>query len=283
LSENDRARIRRRSSEFPHHPVLSVLFPVFNSPEPCLRRAIGSVRNQLYDRWELCIADDASTQEHVPRVLGEAAAADPRIKVIRRAENGHVSAASNTALSLATGDFVLMLDHDDELAEDAMPILADELAAHPDADLLYTDEDKIADGRLTDPFFKPDWNPDLLLSQNYVAHLCAIRRSLVEKVGGFRQGFEGSQDHDLVLRTSAQAREIRRAPFVLCHWRAIAGSTARAAAEKSYTQDAGMRAVQEHVGDRACAGPGPLPNTYRLRWRVPEPAPLVSLMIPTRD
>lgn len=284
LSDADRAALRARAATAAARPLFSVLLPVYDPPEPWLVRAIESVRRQLYDRWELCIADDASTASHVQRVLQAAAAGDPRVRWVRRAENGHISAASNTALGLATGDFVVLLDHDDELGEDALALLALELERHPDADLLYSDEDKIdAAGRLQDPFFKPDWNPDLLLSQNYIAHLCALRRSLVTGIGGFREGFEGSQDHDLVLRASAKARAIRHLPFVLYHWRAIPGSTARETAAKPYAGEAGRRAVQERVGDAARVEPGPFPATYRLRWRIPEPAPLISLLIPTRD
>src|SRR5581483_846150 len=186
--------------------------------------------------WELCIADDCSPSPHVRRVLERAAQEDPRIRVVFRDRNGHISAASNSALSLATGDFVALLDHDDELAEHALFLLA---TAAGDADLLYTDEDKIDErGRLSSPFFKPDWNPDLLLSQNYVGHLCAVRRSLLLEIGGFREGFEGSQDYDVVLRTSARTTRIRHLPFVAYHWRSVAGSTARDVRAKSYVTSA---------------------------------------------
>ena len=274
LTDLDRQQIRARCEKL--QTTFSVLMPVYETPEELLRKAIASVRAQLYARWELCIADDASASPHVRRVLEEAAREDPRIKVVFREHNGHISAASNSALQLATGDFVALLDHDDELAEHALYLMAETLAARGDCDLVYSDEDKFD----TEPHFKPDWNPDLLLSQNYLAHLCAFRRARVVELGGFREGFEGSQDHDLALRA---AGIVAHAPFVLYHWRPAEGSTARAAAAKGYTTGASVRAVQEHVGARALVEAGPLPNTCRLRWRLPDPPPLVSLIIPTRD
>jgi glycosyltransferase involved in cell wall biosynthesis len=281
LSDGDRALIRARSARLATR--ISVLMPVYETPEEWLTRAIGSVRGQLHPNWELCIADDASRSGHVRRVLEAAAGEDPRIRIAFRDRNGHICAASNTALSLATGDFIALLDHDDELPEHALYLLAEKLATHPDADLLYSDEDKLdAQGRRFDPHFKPDWNPDLLLSHNYVGHLCAARRTRVLEAGGFREGFEGSQDHDLCLRVGREGR-VHRVPFVLYHWRAIAGSTAREAAAKTYTTDASVRAVAEHLGQAAIVTAGPLPNTCRVRWPVPEPPPLVSLIIPTRD
>ena len=278
LSERDRGEIRAHSSRF--NTRFSVLMPVYDTPEPWLTRAISSVRSQIYPHWELCIADDASRAPHVRRILEEAARQDPRVRVAFRDRNGHISAASNTALSLATGDFVVLLDHDDELTEDALACVA---AVAGDGDLIYSDEDKIdRSGALFDPFFKPDWNPDLLLSQNYLGHLCALRRSLVLEIGGFREGFEGSQDYDLLLRFSTRAQRIRRLPFVLYHWRSIEGSTARDPSSKAYAETAALRALREHVGGAARVEQGPLPTTYRVRWRVPEPAPHVSLIVPTR-
>jgi len=279
LSERDRGEIRAHSSKLSTR--FSVLMPVYDTPEPWLTRAISSVRSQIYPHWELCIADDASRAPHVRRILEEAARQDARVRVAFREHNGHISAASNTALSLATGDYVVLLDHDDELAEDALACVA---AVAGDADLIYSDEDKIdRSGALFDPFFKPDWNPDLLLSQDYIGHLCALRRSLVLEIGGFREGFEGSQDYDLLLRVSARTQRVRHLPFVLYHWRSIEGSTARDPSSKAYAETAALRALQEQVGGAARVERGPLPTTYRVRWRVPEPAPLVSLIVPTRD
>jgi GT2 family glycosyltransferase len=282
LTDPDRARIRSRSAQLATR--FSLLMPVYETDEQWLTRAISSVRAQLYPHWELCIADDASKSPHVRRILEAAAREDSRIKLAFRERNGHIAAASNTALSLATGDFVALLDHDDEISEHALYLLAEELASHPGCDLIYSDEDKVDEqGRHFDPHFKPDWNPDLLLSQNYVGHLCALRHRRVVEVGGFREGFEGSQDHDLCLRVGRDGT-VRRVPFVLYHWRAIGGSTARQAIAKAYTTDASVRAVQEHVGSGAGETvAGPLPNTCRVRWRIPAPPPLATLIIPTRD
>ena len=279
LTDEDRKTIRERSR---HLSVrVSVIMPVYETPERWLRQAIASVRAQLYPLWELCIADDASRAPHVRRILEQASREDQRIKIVFREVNGHISAASNSALALATGDFVALLDHDDELAEEALYAVA---SAAEGADLIYSDEDKIGeDGTLSDPFFKPDWNPDLLLSQNYVGHLCAIRRSLVDELGGFRAGVEGSQDYDLILRAAARTDRIRHLPLPLYHWRTIAGSTAGDASAKSYASDSAVRALQDHLDGTARVEKAHLPTTYRVRWSIPNPAPLVSLIVPTRD
>jgi len=279
LSEADRTAIRAAIAAMVRPPRFSVLMPVYETPEPFLRRAIESVRTQLYPHWELCIADDASRSPHVRRVLDDAAKSDGRIKVVFRPGNGHIAAASNSALTLATGDWTALLDHDDELAEHALYMLATE--AHH-ADLVYSDEDKIdAHGRLSEPHFKPDWNPDLAISHNYVGHLCAIRAATVRELGGFRVGFEGSQDHDLVLRVARGGARIRHVPHVLYHWRAVEGSTALSAGAKEYAEAASVRALRDHTG--MPVERGILPLTYRVRWPVPQPPPLISLIIPTRD
>ena len=285
LTGADRAVISAAIERLPRRPLLSVVMPVYETPERWLRAAIASVRRQRYPHWELCIADDASKSPHVRAVLEEAARLEPRIRITMREENGHIPAASNSALALAAGEFIVLLDHDDELSEHALFVLAREICAHPDVDLIYSDEDKLDErGEHYDPFFKPDWNPDLFLSQNYVAHLCALRASRVREVGGFREGFEGSQDYDLYLRVIGDAGRVRHVPHVLYHWRAIEGSTARETAAKSYAETSARRALQEHLDRRgARVQPGQLPTTYRVRWPIPEPAPLVSLIIPTRN
>jgi len=279
VDDADRAAIRAATEALRDPPRFSILMPVHDGPERFLRRAIESVRAQLYPYWELCIADDASRSPHIRQVLKEAAASDRRIKTVFRAVNGHISAASNSALELATGDWVALLDHYDELTEHALYMLA--IEAH-EADLIYSDEDKLdGEGTLSDPHFKPDWNPELLLSYNYIAHLCAIRTATVRKLGGFRIGFEGSQDHDLVLRVAKTGARIRHVPHVLYHWRAIKGLTALSSRAKEYAEEASLRALREHTGVPVERGTRPL--TYHVRWRVPEPPPLVSLIIPTRD
>lgn len=268
-------------------PLISVLVPIYNTPERWLRRCLDSVIKQAYPNWELCIADDASTAPHVQRVLQEYASRDGRIRVVGRSENGHISAASNSALSLAKGEFVALLDHDDELRPHALLEIVEAINQEPGLVVIYSDEDKIDEkGRRFQPYFKPDWNPQLLLSQNYLCHLTVIRAEHVRAVGGFRVGFEGSQDHDLFLRCCKGLldNQIRHVPKVLYHWRAIEGSTALERDAKDYASLAGVRAVREYVSDVVGATVEELLHGhYRVRWPLPSPAPKVSIIIPTRD
>lgn len=272
-----------------YKPLISVVTPTYNTDEIFLRACIDSVIAQSYPNWELCIADDASSQPHVRQILEDYAARDIRIKAVFREKNGHISHASNSALTLANGDYVALLDHDDALPEHALLFVAQAINAHPDSQVLYSDEDKIkADGQRFDPHFKSDWNPDLFYSQNYVSHLGVYKRALLEKVGGFRPGVEGSQDYDLLLRClpHVKAQQIIHIPRVLYHWRTVEGSTALSAGEKSYTTIAGIKALTDYfanVNPEVRIHPGLVPNTYRVHWPIPDPAPLVSLLIPTRD
>jgi GT2 family glycosyltransferase len=287
LSQTDHDAIGARIQQMERRPRFSVIMPVYQTPRRWLRRAIESVQSQLYPDWELCIADDASRARHVRSTLEDFAARDPRIKVAFRSTNGHISECSNSALQLATGEFAVLFDHDDELPPHALYLLAEELLRHPETDLLYSDEDKIDEvGNRYDPYFKPDWNPDLFTSQNYFSHLGAYRLSLVREVGGFRRGFEGSQDYDLALRCVARTQRVRHVPYVLYHWRSIAGSTASAITAKNYAQSAAERALADYfksVDPRIRVEPGAYPTTYRARYLLPSPAPLVSILIPTRD
>lgn len=272
-----------------HPPVISIVIPVYNPAEIYLRACLDSVLAQSYPHWELCIADDRSPKEHVQRVLREYEAKDSRIKVVYRKHNGHISAASNSALEIAKGDFVALLDHDDVLPEHAMLFMAQAICEQPHTQILYSDEDKInARGERFDPHFKSDWNPDLFFSQNYVSHLGVYRRSLLQQIGGFRLGVEGSQEQDLLLRClpHVAAEQIVHIPRVLYHWRTIEGSTALASGEKSYTTEAGIKALRDYFSKQqpeVTVEAGLVPNTYRVRYPISEPAPLVSLLIPTRD
>ncbi|MFQ1647476.1 glycosyltransferase family 2 protein [Aeromonas veronii] len=276
-------------SEMKSQPLISVIMPVYNPAEIYLRACLDSVLAQSYPHWELCIADDRSPKEHVQRVLREYEARDSRIKVVCREQNGHISAASNSALEIAEGDFVALLDHDDALPEHALLFMAKAIDECSDAHIFYSDEDKLnAKGERFEPHFKSDWNPDLFFSQNYVSHLGVYRRSLLQQIGGFRLGVEGSQDQDLLLRClpHVTATQIVHIPRVLYHWRTIEGSTALASGEKSYTTDAGIKALRDYFAEQqpgVTVEAGLVPNTYRVRYPIPEPAPLVSLLIPTRD
>lgn len=269
-------------------PLISFIMPVWNPPELFLRRAIESVRAQLYPHWELCIADDASTAAHVRTVLEEFAQLDERIRVVWREDNGRISAASNSALAIARGAFVALLDHDDELAEYASYAVAVAINEQPQLDLIYSDEDKIdEEGRRFDPYFKPDWNPDLLSGQNVVCHLGVYRTSLVRTLGGFREGYEGSQDWDLALRVSdaVPASHIYHIPRILYHWRAISGSTATAVGEKPYALTSAEAALRDHLDRARCHGQvsQAVAGYFRVRYAVSDPAPLVSIVIPTRN
>jgi glycosyltransferase involved in cell wall biosynthesis len=289
IGPDDLGHVQTMAGLLPHQPRISVVMPVYNSPEAYLRRAIESVQAQRYENWELCIADDASTCPHVRRVLEQYARIDERVKVCFRTDNGHISAASNSALALATGDYIALMDHDDEIPAHALFVVADAINRHPHADLIYSDEDKIdADGRRYDPYFKSDWNEGLFLSHNMISHLGVYRTALVRAVGGFREGYEGSQDYDLALRCVEQTTgdRIVHLPFVLYHWRAIPGSTAHAPEEKSYAYTAALRALNDHFLRRGYRGEVVHTQSrglYRARFAVPEPAPLVSILIPTRD
>ncbi|MBZ9997326.1 glycosyltransferase [Mesorhizobium sp. BH1-1-4] len=288
-TSHDIADLRLQLAQLENKPLISVLIPVYNTPEQLLREAIESVRAQIYENWELCIADDCSTQPHVRSVLKEYVKLDARVKVVFRAENGHISRASNSALEIVSGEWVALLDHDDVLRPHALAEVALELDRHPDAELIYSDEDKIdSEGRRYDPCFKPDFSRELFRSQNYLNHLTVHRTENIRAIGGWRPGFEGSQDYDLNLRIFERvARErIRHIPKVLYHWRAVEGSTALDGSQKSYAYIAGLRALEEHVERmRLPAKVEQAPDTpcYRLRFSVPEPQPLVSLVIPTRD
>ncbi|MBU1623485.1 MAG: glycosyltransferase family 2 protein [Gammaproteobacteria bacterium] len=287
---SDQKAIAAAQAAFAIRPCVSVVMPAYNTQEIFLRKAIESVLVQSYSDWELCIADDASPQPHVRAVLEEYAKRDARIKVIIRPENGHISAASNSALELATGEFVALLDHDDELSSHALHFMVQAINHNPSAQILYSDEDKIdEDGKRSDPHFKSNWNPDLFYSQNYISHLGVYRRELLQRIGGFRIGVEGSQDQDLLLRCLPHMKpdEIVHVPKVLYHWRMLEGSTALASGEKTYTTDAGIKALRDHFDALGREGivveEGLVPNTYRVRHPIPQPEPLVSLLIPTRD
>jgi GT2 family glycosyltransferase len=288
LREGDVRRIRRQIAHFRDSPLISVLLPVYNPDLKWLRTAIQSVQAQLYPRWELCVVDDASTNRKVWPFLQKYARRDGRIKVIRRADNGHISAASNDALRLANGEFVALLDHDDELAPAALYFVALAFNENRELQLIYSDEDKLdARSRRSDPYFKSDWNPELLLAQNFVSHLGVYRTDLVRRVGGFRVGFEGSQDHDLTLRCIEQIEpeQIKHVPWVLYHWRMGDESTAWCATAKPYAQEAARKAVQEHLDRRGIAGTVASSHGVYLRtnYALPTERPMVSIVIPTRD
>ena len=289
ITRSDRRRIRAHIRRFKTRPLISVLLPVFNIEMQWLRRAIQSVHDQLYSDWELCIVDDGSTAPHVWPLIGQFVRSDRRIRARRLETSGHISVASNAALELAHGDFVAFLDHDDELAPTALYFAALEMNSAPNVKLIYSDEDKLdSQGRRCDPHFKTDWNPDLFPAQNFVSHLSLISTTLVREVGGFRTGYEGAQDYDLVLRCTERLTpaQIHHIPRVLYHWRCSTESTASFGDSKPYAHDAALRAVAEHF-QRTGLSEVKLTRHRRLYRRVvfsvPPDQPLVSIIIPTRD
>jgi GT2 family glycosyltransferase len=267
-------------------PRFSVLTPTYETPGDVLWAMLESVRAQTFPDWELCVVDDCSPSPEVTGMLERAAAEDPRVRFRRREENGGIVAASNDALAMARGEFVALLDHDDELHPDALAHVHEALLGEPAADYVYTDEDKIdREGHHSGPFFKPDWSPERMRTQMYSCHLSVLRRSLVEEVGGFDPGFEGSQDWDLVLKVTERARAVLHVPRVLYHWRMLETSAAGAGEEaKPWAYEAGKRAVQAHcerIGlpalvERDAADAG----VYHLRPQLPE-EPMVSIVIPS--
>ncbi|MEA3469358.1 MAG: glycosyltransferase, partial [Thermodesulfobacteriota bacterium] len=279
--------IRNRIDSFVHQPVISVVMPVFDPPVELLKDAIESVCNQLYPHWELCIADDKSTNSEIHDLLQKYSQADDRIKVVFRQHNGHISMASNSALELVQGEFVALMDHDDLLPSHALFMVVDTINRLPDVQMIYSDEDKIdLQGRRHSPLFKCDWNPDLFLSHNFFSHFGIYRASLIRELGGFRPGFEGAQDYDLALRCTEHVRfdQIVHIPHVLYHWRAFEGSTALATDAKPYALTAGRKAISEYLQRNKKEAVCELKeNSYRIRYAVPSSQPMVSLIVPTMN
>ena len=286
LTAAERARIRAEIAGWEAPPLISVLMPVHDPDPRVLEAAIRSVRGQLYPTWELCIADDASTDPRIPRLIARHAAEEPRIRTVRRPENGHIARATNEALGLAGGAYAAFLDHDDLLSENALFEVARAVRADPELALIYSDEDKVdRRGRRFEPHFKSGYDRELLWAQNYVNHLCVVRTDALRRLGGLRPGFEGSQDHDLLLRLTEglDASRVRHIPKVLYHWRAAAGSGTFSDRALARAEEARLRALTEiaaRKGARAERGPE---GFNRLVRPLPAPPPLVSVVIPTRD
>jgi len=264
-------------------PLVSIIMPVFNVEPKWLRLAIESVESQWYHNWELCITDDHSNNPDTLNFLKSVI--NPRIKISYSPENQGVSSASNEALAMATGQYIALMDHDDELTPDALYEVVRSIN-EDDAEFIYSDEDKREmDGQFSEPHFKPEYAPDMILSQNYLSHLSVIKKSLVDRVGGFAIGLEGSQDYDLYLKVLEHTNKVTHIPRVLYHWRKIPGSTATDFDDKSYAKDAGARALanaisRRHLNAEVCNGK--YPGTYRVKYAI-ENAPLVSIIIPFKD
>lgn len=271
-------------------PKLSLVMPVFNPPVRYLQRALESVTEQVYPHWELCLANDGSTDPEIYRLLESWQAREPRLQIKHCRQNAGVSRATNAAAALARHDFLFFLDHDDELPPDALAEAALCLAREPQIDVLYSDDDKIdGEGRRFDPHFKPDWSPELLLSYMYLSHLFGVRRDLYNAVGGMRAGYEGSQDYDLALRVTERTSRVGHIPKILYHWRVLPGSTALSGNEKPYSFEAGRRAVQEAFARRGLDAMVRHPHWAAqggcgiFTHEFPDSGPSVAIIIPTKN
>lgn len=277
---------KQKNEKWKRKPLISIVVPVYNTPQVFLRQMIESVQNQSYSEWELCIGNASPENKEMKKILEEYKN-DARIKEVEIPENKGISQNTNRAMEIASGEWIGLLDHDDLLAPNALYEIAKAVNEHPDAEVIYTDEDKVT----TDlkehfqPHLKPDFNLDLLRSNNYICHFFVASRDLIKRVGGFRPEFNGAQDYDLILRCTEQAKQIMHIPKILYHWRVHKASTADNPASKMYAFDAGKRAIEEHLV--RCRTKGTVQHTkdlgfYRVKYEVCG-EPLVSIIIPNKD
>ena len=286
VGAGEMARMRAEAPYLDYRPLMSILLPVYNPRRAWLEQALDSVMSQTYPYWELCVCNDGSTEAHVEEVLSIYERLDERIRVKHLEKNAGIARATNEAFSLASGEFVSLLDHDDALAPHALIEVARFLQERPDADLIYTDEDKIdEEGNPPRPHFKPGWSPDFALRTNYLVHLSIYRRSILKEIGGWREGLDGSQDFDLMLRYTERTEKIHHLPKVLYHWRMVEGSSAMSADFKVYTHERGRRAIEDALHRRNISGrvmDGFMPNTFRVEREI-EGRPRVSVLIHQRE
>lgn len=285
--KQDLNRQSKQQAKFKKRPLISILVPTYNTNPSHLKACLDSVIGQTYDNWQLCLADDASTDPEVPKILKTYAEKDKRIEYIVRQKNGHICKASNSAMELARGEYIALLDHDDYLWPNALYEVVKALNEHPGTDFFYSDEDKIDERDKThvDPFFKPDWSPEFLRSINYITHFAVLRRKLVEKVGGFRPGYEGAQDWDLFLRISRKTDKIHHIPTVLYSWRKSEASTAQAPSAKDYAYVNQKKALKDDIKQRGYEAKLDWQIMFSM-WRVQyklKKETLVSIIIPTKD
>lgn len=246
--------------------------PVYNVDQVWLEKAINSVINQLYENWELCIVDDASNKSYIYDILTKYSEKDSRIKANYLEKKQGISGASNVALNMATGDFIGLLDNDDELSINALYENVKLLNAYPDTDMIYSDEDKLdITGKRCDPFFKPDWSPDMFLSCMFTCHFGVYRKRIVDEIGGFRIGYEGIQDYDFVLRFTERTDKILHIPKILYHWRKIPGSLALDTDTKNYAFDTAKKALSDamkrrNIPSKVCDGKWL--GSYRIKYEI---------------
>jgi GT2 family glycosyltransferase len=283
--ESDFGRLREESAAFAYRPCISIITPVFNTPVQWLEECVQSVVNQIYDEWELILIDDDSDNPELLKLLPELAARDDRIVLTKREKRGGISGASNRGLELAKGEWIGFLDHDDLLEPDALFQHVKWLQEHRDADLIYSDEDKLTEEGLDSPIFKPDWSPDYFLSCNYICHFTIVRAEVLRFVGGFRSEFDGAQDYDLFLRITERTTRIDHIPRVLYHWRRSEASTADNIRRKPGSLETGRLALEAHLERQAARGHVTVDwrtHAYWIKRDLAEPKP-ISIIIPMRD
>lgn len=278
---------RQREAKFDYEPMISILVPVYNTPEEFLKQMIQSVRKQTYDNWELCIANANPANETVAEILRISSTKDERIKVKDVPENEGIAQNTNAVLAIATGDYIGLLDHDDLLTPDALYEVVKMINENDRPQVLYSDEDKITMdlSEHFQPHMKPDYNKDLLRSNNYITHFFVAERMLVEEVGGEDGEYNGAQDYDLILKCTERAKGIAHIPRILYHWRVHKASTADNPASKMYAFDAGKRAIEDHL--KRCGEIGKVSHEkdlgfYRVKYQV-QGSPLISIIIPNKD
>ncbi len=277
----------QRKQKFDYSPLISIAVPAYQTPVEFLRQMIESLIVQTYSNWELCIVNASPDNEEMQKVLAEYSAGDSRVRFCNLKENLGIAENTNRAFAMTKGEFVGLLDHDDLLAPNALYEIVKILQDHPQADALYTDEDKVTTelDEHFQPHLKPDFNLDLLRSNNYICHFFVVRKSIVEKAGGFRKEFDGAQDYDFIFRCTENAGEVLHVPEILYHWRTHKASTADNPASKMYAFEAGKRAIEAHL--ERTGTKGEVSHTqdlgfYRVKYPV-QGKPLVSVIIPNKD
>lgn len=277
-------RMAAEADELSAKPLIDVVMPVCDPALKWLESAVASVQHQCYPNWRLCIADDASTHSEVVDFLEQTAARDERVRVVRLGQRSGIAAATNAAIALGSGEYICLLDHDDELALHALQMIVEAINQHKAVDILYSDECLLGTaGEKIDPLFKPDYSPDLLLSMNYIGHLLCLRRTLLMEVGGLRPQCDGSQDYDLLLRLTEKTSEVLHIPDVLYFWRKVCGSTADSIEAKPYAETAAMAALKEACMRRSAPAEvsSVMPGRYRVRYHIRRRY-LVSIVVPTK-
>ncbi|MGL4546572.1 glycosyltransferase family 2 protein [Eubacterium aggregans] len=280
--------LKRQIDLFSYKPKISIIIPVYNVDVNILDNCISSVLKQLYDNWELCLVDDASPNSQIREKIVKYSETDKRIKYKIRRENGHIAKATNDGIKLSNGEFIAFMDNDDLLSPNALYEVVSALNRNEDLDIIYSDEDKInTKNKRLKPFFKPDWSPDTILSQNYVCHFLVVRKTLVEMVGGFEIGLDGAQDYDLVLKCSekTKASKIFHISKILYHWRKVEGSTSQNPKAKEYAFDAGKKVIENALirrGKEGNVNMGASLGTYIIEYNITG-LPRVSIIIPTKE